>query len=226
MDNIVFGQNNASGDGFYDPASYSTASTQGNQQFFTAQQQPFAPPAAMSAPTSFEDEPPLLEELGINIDHILRKAKMVINPFTRYSADFADEADMSGPLAFCLLLGTFLLLSGGVRFGVIYGYATVGCVSMYLIFNFMCETQIDLYRSTSILGYALLPMVFLALIAIFVDLKKRGILGISIGAVFIVWCTNTAANIFTACLRMKDQFWLVAYPLALLYTSFALITIF
>mmetsp|Transcript_6042 Transcript_6042/g.18224 ORF Transcript_6042/g.18224 Transcript_6042/m.18224 type:complete len:229 (-) Transcript_6042:575-1261(-) len=228
MDNIVFGQSNTSGDGFYDPSSYSTAPAQqqSNQQFFTPQQQQFAPPPPMGATSSFEDEPPLLEELGINVVHIVRKAKMVINPFTKYSADFADEADMSGPLAFCLLLGTFLLLSGGVRFGVIYGYATVGCVSIYLIFNFMCETQIDLYRSTSILGYALLPMVFLALIAIFVDLKKNGAVGISIGAVFIIWCTSTAANIFISCLRMKDQFWLVAYPLALLYTSFALITIF
>mmetsp|Transcript_36125 Transcript_36125/g.144405 ORF Transcript_36125/g.144405 Transcript_36125/m.144405 type:complete len:226 (+) Transcript_36125:183-860(+) len=225
MDNVF--QQGRAGDGFYDPSSYATGQPQMSQHgFLQPQLPPQAPPQAAMGAMSFEDEPPLLEELGINVEHILRKAKMVLNPFTKYTADFADEADMSGPLLFCLLLGVALLLSGDVRFGVIYGYATVGCVTIYLIFNFMCETQIDLYRSTSILGYALLPMVFLATIAIVIDLKNLGLIGISIGGIFILWCTSTAANIFVSCLRMKDQFWLAAYPLALLYTSFALITIF
>jgi len=102
----VFQQGRA-GDGFYDPSSYATGQPQMSQHgFLQPQLPPQAPPQAAMGAMSFEDEPPLLEELGINVEHILRKAKMVLNPFTKYTADFADEADMSGPLLFCLLLGT------------------------------------------------------------------------------------------------------------------------
>eukprot|EP01047_Picozoa_sp_COSAG01_P063195 COSAG01_NODE_8148_length_2903_cov_2.324893_3_plen_67_part_00 len=42
----------------------------------------------------------------------------------------------------------------------------------------------------------------------------------------ICWCALTSASIFEAHLRMEHQKWLVAYPLFLCYSAFALITIF
>ena len=42
----------------------------------------------------------------------------------------------------------------------------------------------------------------------------------------ICWCALTSASIFEAALRMEHQKWLVAYPLFLCYSAFALITIF
>ena len=47
---------------------------------------------------------------------------------------------------------------------------------------------------------------------------------LSIGVV--CWCALTSASIFEAALRMEHQKWLVAYPLFLCYSAFALITIF
>lgn len=110
-------------------------------------------------------------ELGINVDHIVTKAKLVMNPFASIAPTFAEEADMSGPVAFCLALGFFLSLSGKFQFGVIYGQAITGCVSIYIVLNLMSEGGIDLYRCTSVVGYALLPMVVLSISMLVLPVK-------------------------------------------------------
>lgn len=180
----------------------------------------------MPPPTDMENEPPLLEELGINVESILSKLRMVLNPFTRYESSFADEPDMTGPIAMCLLLGFLLLLQSKVQFGVIYGQATVGCIAVYIVFNLMSERGIDFYRLTSIFGYSLLPMVVLSFLAIILPMRKFKILGAILGSSCIAWSTSTATKIFVATLSMHDQSWLVAYPLALLYSSFAFLAVF
>jgi hypothetical protein len=70
---------------------------------------------------SYDDEPPLLEELGIHFDHILMKTQAVMYPTKQLSEHILDDTDLAGPLCFCLLLGACLLLSGKVHFGYIYG---------------------------------------------------------------------------------------------------------
>jgi hypothetical protein len=64
----------------------------------------------------FDDEPPLLEELGINFKDIWSKTLAVSIPFRPMPTVAEDDADLAGPLVFCLLLGTCLLLTGKVRF--------------------------------------------------------------------------------------------------------------
>ena len=39
----------------------------------------------------FEDEPPLLEELGINFDHIYQKTVAVMNPWKHTSSEVINE---------------------------------------------------------------------------------------------------------------------------------------
>lgn len=39
-------------------------------------------------------------------------------------------------------------------------------------------------------------------------------------------CTHCASLMFVAVLAMKEQRWLVAYPLGLLYTSFGMMCVF
>lgn len=189
-----------------------------NAQYYMPEPQPNV--------TSFDDEPPLHEELGINIPAVIAKAKAVANPFSKVDSSFADEADMTGPLFLCLLLGCLLLLQRKVQFGVIYGQATIGCLAVYLIFNLMSQRGIDFYRSTSILGYSLMPMVILSFVAVFLPIKRFRIFGALLGGGCILWSTTTATKIFVAVLAIQDQFWLVFYPLALVYTSFAFITVF
>lgn len=211
--------------GFYQSSFAAAPPPPGNgaapPQTQSAQAQYYVPP-----PADFDSEPPLLEELGINVDSILVKARAVLNPLTKFESSFADEADMSFPVAMCLLLGFLLLLQHKVQFGVIYGQATVGCIAIWAVFNLMSQRGIDLYRSTSILGYSLLPMVILSFLAVFLPIKRVKMLGVLVGGGCIAWSTSTATRIFVAVLSMHDQSFLVAYPLLLLYVSFAFITVF
>ncbi|KAK4145579.1 uncharacterized protein C8A04DRAFT_26577 [Dichotomopilus funicola] len=89
----------------------------------------------------YPTEPPLLEELGVNVNHIGAKTLAVLNPFSRIDQHLMDDSDLAGPLFFFLLYGTFLLLSGRVHFGYIYGLAVFGSVLLHAILSLMAPSQ-------------------------------------------------------------------------------------
>eukprot|EP00817_Percolomonadidae_sp_ATCC50343_P003055 CAMPEP_0117427924 /NCGR_PEP_ID=MMETSP0758-20121206/7717_1 /TAXON_ID=63605 /ORGANISM="Percolomonas cosmopolitus, Strain AE-1 (ATCC 50343)" /LENGTH=242 /DNA_ID=CAMNT_0005213937 /DNA_START=133 /DNA_END=858 /DNA_ORIENTATION=- len=126
---------------------------------------------------------PLLEELGINFSQIVSKSLLVLNPLqikrlmkAKEGGHYNDEneekdellndGDLFGPLLFCLALGCVLLLKGQIHFGTIYGVGTVGTLGIYLLLNLMSENGIPLQHLFSILGYGLLPMVFLGICSV------------------------------------------------------------
>ncbi|XP_055388702.1 uncharacterized protein LOC129617554 [Condylostylus longicornis] len=59
----------------------------------------------------FEDEPPLLEELGINPDHIVKRMKASLL-FYRLDHDLLVDVDMCGPVFIAACFGCCLLLVG------------------------------------------------------------------------------------------------------------------
>ncbi|XP_010527323.1 PREDICTED: protein YIPF7-like isoform X2 [Tarenaya hassleriana] len=85
---------------------------------------------------SFEDEEPLLDELGIHPDQIWKKTRSILNPF-RINQSVHMDSDLSGPiflyLAFCL----FQLLAGKIQFGVILGWIVVSSIFLYVVFNML-----------------------------------------------------------------------------------------
>lgn len=180
---------------------------------------------------SFENEPPLMEELGINIPQIIQKTKAVVSPVgTTSSIDshLMDDDDLAGPLVYAMLLGGELLLSAKISFGYIYGFGLFGCFAMTLIINLMSPKAegVSLWRVTSILGYCLLPVNFLAALNCILFLKYRGLLGLILAAVSVLWCTVASTRLFERSCDMRNQRYLIAYPIAMLYTSFVMITIF
>ncbi|EPQ29483.1 uncharacterized protein PFL1_03238 [Pseudozyma flocculosa PF-1] len=178
----------------------------------------------------FPDEPSLMEELGINIGHIVDKTLTVLNPLHRYSSAHAkdahlmDDADLAGPLLFCFIFGMTLLLAGKSQFGYIYGVALLGDVSIYLLLNLMAEGGIDAYRVASVLGYCLLPLCFLSAASVVVSLNS--FVGYVVSPLFILWCSTSASGIFVSILGLSDQRLLVAYPVCLFYACFALLSVF
>lgn len=172
----------------------------------------------------FEDEPPLLEELGINFDHIYKKTLAVLNPFTDTDASIVNETDLTGPLCFCLALGATLLLGGKVSFGYIYGISGLGVVAMYALLNIMSMNGVTIGCVASIIGYCILPMVFLSASSIILSLK--GIMGVVLSVFTVSWCSLSASKLFVCGLGMDSQQLLLAYPCALLYGVFALLTVF
>jgi hypothetical protein len=179
----------------------------------------------------FENEPPLLEELGVNIPQILKKTKTVILPLGHTASidtHLMDDDDLAGPLVYGLMLGGELLLSGKISFDVIYGFGLFGCLAMTLVINLMTPKvdAVSMWRVTSILGYCLIPVNVLAALNCFLFLKYRGIFGLILAGVTITWCTVASTRLFERSCDMRDQRYLIAYPIMLLYTSFVIITIF
>ncbi|KAJ5935661.1 hypothetical protein N7466_005208 [Penicillium verhagenii] len=85
----------------------------------------------------YDGEPSLQEELGINLGHIKTKTLTVLNPFASIDNHLMDDSDLYGALLYVFLYGLFLLLSGKVFYGYIYGVAVFGTVSLHLILSLM-----------------------------------------------------------------------------------------
>ncbi|KAL7298589.1 protein YIPF7 [Trichogramma pretiosum] len=181
--------------------------------------------------TDEEDEPPLLEELGIDPDRIIQKTLAVLNPFHRRGqTDDANyllqDADLAGPLAFCLALASFLVLAGSkAHFGYVYGLAVTSCLLMYILQYLMSSSgNVTLASVASVLGYCILPVVGLAGIGIFTSLKGPG--GLIFAVVAVLWATLSSSRLFCAMSGEEKQRLLIAYPCLLLYGVFTLIVIF
>ncbi|XP_073476733.1 protein YIPF5 isoform X1 [Aquarana catesbeiana] len=174
--------------------------------------------------SSFDDEPPLLEELGINFDHIWQKTLTVLHPLKVADGSIMNETDLAGPMVFCLAFGATLLLAGKIQFGYVYGISAIGCLGMFCLLNLMSMTGVSFGCVSSVLGYCLLPMIILSGFAVVLSLQ--GIVGVLLTALIIGWCSFSASKIFISALAMEGQQFLVAYPCALLYGVFALISVF
>jgi len=185
------------------------------------------PPVADEAPEGSlgdEEEPPLLEELGIDPEAIVQKTLNVLNPRRSTDPAMLQDTDLAGPLVFCLAFGSFLLLAGKLQFGAIYGVGLLGCVALYGLLNVMSTNGVGLGVVISVLGYCLLPVVGLAGLNVMVSLQ--GVLGAVLALFTILWCSWSASKLFITALSMHHQQPLVAYPCALVYSVFALITVF
>lgn len=178
-----------------------------------------------------------------------------MNPFKRIDHHIMDDSDLAGPILFFLLFGFFLLFSGKLHFGYIYGLALLGSTSLHVILSLMSPTDaaaaasepsypqydagqppvpgqqgghfsatLTYTRSASVLGYCLLPMVAMSVVGIVMPMDT--FVGIVLTSVAIVWCTYSASGMFCAVGRMKGMRGLVAYPLALFYVGFGLMSIF
>lgn len=174
----------------------------------------------------------------------------VLNPMARINQNIMDDSDLAGPIIFFLLFGTFLLFSGKVHFGFIYGLALLGSVSLHFILSLMSppltaaeasphthdhgvpgvggsahlSSNLTFPRSASVLGYCLLPLVMTSLIGIVLPMDT--LVGYILTMLAIAWCTYSASGMFCAVGRMRGMRGLVAYPLALFYVGFGIMSIF
>lgn len=188
--------------------------------------------AMASYEEDYDNEPPLLEELGVNFPHIYSKSRAVLFPFGKHAKSLEaglieNDADLAGPLAFALGLGGELLLSGKLHFGYVYGFGVSGCMAMTLLLNLLNPNgAVSMWTVISIMGYALLPVNLLAGINALIRIHKLGVWGMVMAVLTIAWATTASARLFERGCNMRAQRFLVAYPTALLYSAFVMITIF
>eukprot|EP00250_Pteridium_aquilinum_P012282 c20621_g2_i1 orf=45-794(-) len=174
----------------------------------------------------FEDELPLLEELGINTSHIMRKTRSILNPI-RVNADLHEDADLSGPFIFFMLFGLFQLLGGKIQFGIILGWIMVSSLFLYFVFNMLGgkNGSLELYRCVSFVGYCLLPIVIFSALALF--LPRSAPTTVVIACLVIAWCTRACTTLLVmATPEGGEHRSLIAYACGLIYTAFSLLVLF
>jgi hypothetical protein len=138
--------------------------------------------------------------------------------------------------------------SGKLWFGYVCGLAALGALSLNFIFSMMSpalspdemnaaqnphsayhgstnlSSTLTLGRSSSVLGYCLLPLVFTSLLGVVLPLDS--LLGYFLVSAAIAWCTYSSSAMFCVVGRMSNMRGLVAYPLALFYVGFGIMAIF
>ncbi|WOH13755.1 hypothetical protein DCAR_0933266 [Daucus carota subsp. sativus] len=177
-------------------------------------------------PANFDDEPPLLEELGINTKQIYHKTISILNPF-KIQPDLHEHADLSGPFIFLLAFGLFQLLAGKLHFGIILGWVTVSALFLYIVFNMLAgrNGNLDLYRCLSLIGYCMLPIVILSALSLFVPQGGAVIFGAT--GVFVVWSTRVCTRLLVELASCGDEHrGLIAYACFLIYVLFSLLVVF
>eukprot|EP00803_Ostreobium_quekettii_P002735 evm.model.scf_1534.2 EVM.evm.TU.scf_1534.2 scf_1534:5625-7995(+) len=220
-------------------SEYNLASQQGQMDWYSgptaySAEPQYGPPGGARVhqayhADSFEDEPPLLEELGIDIPGILKKTRAIL--MLRVSAPALEDLDMGGPLMFAALLGGLHLLMGKLHFGVILGWSVVASAVLFFVVNQLAghgnpdSQSLVLYNCCCLMGYCLIPTVLLSAFALLVP--GRGILHLVCAGLCVVWSTHIASALFirrSPCL--VDLRTLVAYPCFLVYSIFAMLSLY
>ncbi|KAK9826895.1 hypothetical protein WJX81_006155 [Elliptochloris bilobata] len=187
-------------------------------------------PASSGAYGSFEDEAPLLEELGIDVQAILRRSLAILTG--RLGSAHMADLDMGGPLAYALLLASVHLLTGKLHFGVILGWSVVGSTAVWFVANNIGGGSADtpdggapgLYDCCCLLGYCLLPLIVHALVSL---LMPKGVATLALAALAVLWAARTAARLFVRrSPALEDHAYLLAYPCLLVFVAFALLNVY
>lgn len=164
--------------------------------------------AAFSA-EGYDNEPSLREELGVDFGHMQAKTLAVLNPFSPIERleHVMNDSDLAGPLLFVVLFGAFLLFSGQVHFGYVYGLALMGSTALYMILSLMTPdtppgypgadvspSTLTFTQNASVLGYCFLPLVLTSLIGVAMPLDSTA--GYIITTLAICWSTSRSSAIF------------------------------
>ena len=93
----------------------------------------------------FSDEPPLLEELGVDMRRILSKTLAVVNPFKKIDTAVmtAQDSDLAGPVIFAISLGALLMFQGNP---LLLFFSSSGQCMIQLVTN-SCSTHFFVVRS-------------------------------------------------------------------------------
>ncbi|ORM39425.1 Protein YIPF5 [Babesia sp. Xinjiang] len=164
-------------------------------------------------------DPPLLEELGIDLDDIIRHINCVLL-FKSCNNGELQYGDFTGPLLILLLFAVSMLISCNLNFGLVYAIEMIGTSCMYILFNLLSQDiYIDMVKTAIILGYSLLPICLAPIIWIFSRFAKP--VATVLVYLCVIWSTSTATRLLAAELNMTGRKYLVLYPTFLYYMFLA-----
>ena len=175
---------------------------------------------------NFDDEEPLLDELGIHPDQIWKKIRSILNPI-RVNYMVHKDSDLSGPILLYMSFCLFQLLAGKIQFGVILGWIVVSSIFLYVVFNMLegRSGNLKLHTCTSVVGYCMLPVVVLSALSLFIP--QVGVVRFALATIFVLWATRASTGLIVSLADGGDEHrGLIAYACFLIYTLFSFLVIF
>ena len=124
----------------------------------------------------FPDEPPLLEELGVDFSQIARRAKSAMNPLpSRKTRETSKDDDLAGPLVVFGLIATLHAIQGKMHYGYILGWSAIASgLTCWLLNQLTAQSNskavenLSLSRTASVIGYNATSILFLSFMKAFV----------------------------------------------------------
>ncbi|KAG2309178.1 hypothetical protein Bca52824_028926 [Brassica carinata] len=233
---VIFpGANNVQQRRFFPPSPFQPPSSSSAIPFMSFEIGSADPNGTMSSSSSsfnrgsasFEDEEPLLDELGIHPEQIWSKTRSILNPF-RINQTVHRDSDLSGPIFLYLALCLFQLLAGKIQFGVILGWIVVSSIFLYAVFNMLAgrSGNLNLHTCTSLVGYCLLPVVVLSAVSLFVP-QGAGVVRFVVAGVFVLWSTRVCSALVVSLADGGEEHrGLISYACFLIYCLFSLLVVF
>lgn len=123
----------------------------------------------------------------------------------------------------CSVLGYCLLPVVGLAGTFV---ANIDFCSFWLFSTFLDSYLFVLKLSVLSFTFHSLIIFYVFVLAISIIISLKGFLGFILGIGVMVWCSYSATRLLESKLNLTEQKWLVAYPVALFYSCFILITVF
>ena len=203
----------------------------------------------------FPDEPPLLEELGVDFAQIARRAKSAMNPLPsrkKHTRETSKDDDLAGPLVVFGLIATLHALQGKGHYGYILGWSAIASgLTCWLLNQLTAQNNNDagenlsLSRTASVIGYNATSILFLSVVKAFVHSEGSNGSKSSSGGGSLSGTTNSFGILAFACVCIlqasskssglflhgmgqcgEGKRLVVFYPMVLLYSLYALLTLY
>eukprot|EP01023_Acetabularia_acetabulum_P042778 TRINITY_DN4263_c2_g1_i5.p3 TRINITY_DN4263_c2_g1~~TRINITY_DN4263_c2_g1_i5.p3 ORF type:complete len:243 (-),score=48.73 TRINITY_DN4263_c2_g1_i5:161-889(-) len=214
---------------FAGPTSYDNNGAEGGDYYKGHQQGGYFSGGQMGGGggfSSFEDEPPLLEELGIDVPIITRRIRSVF--FHQLSANHLDELDGAGAILVLGVMAALHLLMGKLHFGVLLGWSVVGGAMVWLVVRQLAAADtseiknLDMFSCCCVLGYCQIPLVIYSGLEILIH--RLPVVKSCLMMLCIAWSTQLSSQLFVKrSYGLQDHRMLVAYPCMLVYAMFAML---
>ncbi|CAG9461309.1 unnamed protein product [Pedinophyceae sp. YPF-701] len=172
--------------------------------------------------SNLQDEPPLLEELGIDVQGIFRRAVAALqwNP----SLAAMRELDMGGALLIVMAVGATQLLMAKLHFGVLLGWSVIAATAISWMARMVSggsPNVLSVYSTLCLLGYCLMPMVVLSFVAL---VLPHGLLLHTIAALAAGWSAHAAALVHVGLSEgLAQHKWIIFYPYLCYFAIMALL---
>ncbi|KAL0249675.1 hypothetical protein GEMRC1_004904 [Eukaryota sp. GEM-RC1] len=163
-----------------------------------------------------EDQPPILEELDIDLQDIYHKIRFVLLPFQHSLSDrsiLVEKPDFWGPLALIFVYGFLCVWKQFSAMTWAFLLWFLGSFLMYFICRVL-GASISYSSTLGLVGYSVLPMIITTLLNVLVS---GGFFDLVLTVAGVCWAAYSSANLLVSN-APESRKWLIVYPSAIVFT--------